>query len=340
MNVKNTLRHPLFPVLLVGLIFLSIPVCVGIGSTFIAPMDTFSILLHKVFDFPLHRNTPTNMQAIVWELRLPRVLLACIAGAALAMSGLTLQCITRNALADPHILGVTSGAVFGAVIVTLHTGEFLGSTTLPFIAFLGAFTAAIIILLLCQSDRFKHAPQLLMCGVSLGFVFMALANFALYLGDIRATHQAIFWIFGGLGLARWSYLWIPYFTVFICFIGLVKHSQAMNALLLGDITASSTGIPVKRVRLQLFSISALLTAVTVSLTGAIGFIGLMIPHIARIMVGGDHWRLNFTVPFFGALFLLWLDALSRTLVTATEIPVGILSGFIGGLFFLILLLRH
>ena len=322
------------------LLVLSIPMTIALGTVSISPELVLDVVLHHLTGETLSgSNIPRGIDNIIWELRIPRVLIACITGAGLAMAGLTLQAVTRNSLADPHLLGISAGAVLGAVIVTMHVGEVFGAMTLPLAAFCGSLLATAIVALVSQSDRLNSASHLLMTGVALSFVLISAANLALFLGDHRASHQVIFWTLGGLGLARWSTLLLPFLVCACGYAFLYLHSRYINALLLGDETATSLGIHVKRFRIQLFVISALVTAVLVANSGAIGFVGLMIPHMGRFFVGGDNRRLLPFCALLGALFLPWVDVLARSLLAPEELPVGIITGFIGGLFFIALLLR-
>ncbi|ROS05104.1 iron complex transport system permease protein [Sinobacterium caligoides] len=323
-----------------ALTLLSIPAAIICGTIDISVSDIYQVIVTAVNpDNIASTEISSAIHNIIWQLRIPRALMACITGAGLAIAGLTLQSVTRNSLADPHLLGISSGAVLGAVIVTLHTGDIFGPLTLPFSAFCGSLLAIIVITLIMHSHKMYSASQLLMCGVALSFVLMSAANLALYMGDNRASHQVIFWMLGGLGLARWSHLLLPFIICLGGYAFLRLHARYLNAMLIGDETALSLGISFKRLRLKLFLISALITSILVANTGAIGFIGLMIPHIARFIVGGDLRRLLPISAIFGALFLLWVDVLSRTLLAPMELPIGIITGFIGGLFFIGLLIR-
>lgn len=333
-------RFYLLCVISIVLILISVPIAMSIGTANIQIEQIYSIIFEQLFGSSIEQyHISVGIKNIVWELRAPRILMALITGAGLAIAGLTLQSITRNTLADPHLLGISSGAALGAVIVTMHTGEFLGQLTLPIAAFTGSLFATVVIAVVSQSNKVHSATHLLMCGVALSFVLMSAANFALFIGDNRAGHQVIFWMLGGLGLARWELLLIPLSVLIACFIFLRLYARYINAMLIGDETAISLGIQVKSFRFKLFIISALLTSVLVAHTGAIGFIGLMVPHIARYFVGGDVRRLLPISALFGGLFLIWVDVLSRNLLAPQELPIGIITGFFGGVFFIILLLK-
>ncbi len=334
-------RFTLFNALLAVAVLLSIPAALMFGTINIDSMQAVHIVLNKLVpEYSFTESISIGVQNIVWELRVPRMLMACLTGAGLAIAGLTLQSITQNNLADPHLLGISSGAVFGAVITTLHIGEIWGEMTLPVMAFSGALIATLFVAFISHRATLGGATKLLMCGVAISFVLMSAANFSMFLGDTRSSHHVIFWMLGGLGQTRWDHLLLP---CVICVVGygvLYAQRHHINALLMGDETALSLGINVKRLRIQLFITSALVTSILVANTGAIGFVGLMIPHIGRYFVGHDVHRLLPVCALLGALFLLWVDVLSRTLLSPEELPIGIITGLIGGIFFIVLLLRQ
>ena len=321
-------------------LMISIPWAFMFGTISIDPFQAINIVLSHIIssDF-FNASTSPGVQNIVWELRVPRILMACITGAGLAVAGLTLQSITQNNLADPHLLGISSGAVFGAVITTLHLGDVLGEMTLPIMAFSGALIATLFVVIVSHRSSAGSATKLLMCGVAISFVLMSAANFAMYLGDNRSGHQIVFWMLGGLGQTRWPHLLLPFTICALGYLFLAFNARNINALLLGDETATSMGLNVKTLRIQLFIISALITSILVANTGAIGFIGLMIPHVARFFVGHSVNRLLPICAILGAGFLIWVDVLSRTVLSPEELPIGIITGFIGGLFFIGLLIK-
>lgn len=276
---------------------------------------------------------------IVWQLRAPRVLLGALVGAGLALVGGALQAVTRNPLADPHLLGVSSGAVLGAVLVVLFLGPFAGVFSLPLAAFLGALGCMVLVMGVASRRGRLDSDRLLLAGVAVSFVVMALANLLLYTGDPHAASSVMFWMLGGLGLAQWSLLWLPALAVLGGLLLLMGLARALNALMSGEQTAVSLGFDTRRVRAQVFVGCALLTGVLVSLSGAIGFVGLMLPHMARRLVGAEHRRLLPACALLGALFVVWVDMAARTLIAPQDLPIGIATAAIGGLFFIMLLRR-
>ncbi|WP_437882250.1 FecCD family ABC transporter permease [Pseudomonas sp. LRF_L74] len=279
-------------------------------------------------------------ERIVWTIRAPRVLLAVLVGAGLALVGTALQAVTRNPLADPHLLGVSSGAALGAVLVVLYLGSFAGLLSLPLAAFIGALGSMLLVLAIAQQGGRLESDRLLLSGVSVSFVTMALANLLLYLGDQHASSSVLFWMLGGLGSARWPSLIVPAVAVSLGLLALLGLARGLNALLTGEQSALSLGFDSRRLRLWVFASTALLTGVLVSLSGAIGFVGLMVPHVARRLVGAEHRRLLPVSALLGALFLLWVDVLARTLIAPQDLPIGIVTAVMGGVFFMVLLRRR
>jgi iron complex transport system permease protein len=277
---------------------------------------------------------------IIWLIRAPRVILAVIVGAGLALVGTALQAVTRNPLADPHLLGATSGATLGAVIVVLFVGESLGTIGLPLAAFLGAFASLVLVLSIASKRGRLDSERLLLSGVAVSFVMMAGANLLLFLGDHRASSSVLFWMMGGLGLARWDLLLAPACIVLLGGMTLWVFSRSLNALMAGEQTAVSLGLNATNVRLGVFVAASLITGTLVALTGSIGFVGLMIPHIARRIVGAEHRRLLPVCALLGALFVVWVDVIARTLIAPQDLPIGIATAAMGGIFFIILMRKR
>jgi iron complex transport system permease protein len=300
----------------------------------------WGILSNKVWPGLIEQTWSQGKQAIVWEIRLPRALLAMMVGSGLAIVGASLQAVTRNMLADPHLLGISSGGAFGAILALLHTGMFIGLLTVPLLAFAGALLATIIVLGVARLADATSADRLVLAGVAVSFIIMAGANILIFLGDPRASHTVVFWMLGGLGLAQWSQLVYPLTVLLLCGSWLISRATLLNAMTVGDETAATLGISVAKFRLAVFINGALITGVMVAFSGIIGFVGLMVPHIARMLVGGDYTRVLLASALIGAIFLLWADILARTLMAPEDMPIGIVTGLIGGVFFIWLLGRR
>ena len=313
---------------------------VSVGAVPVSTSTVLGILSNKVFPGLIEQTWSSGREAIVWEIRLPRALLAIIVGSGLAIVGASLQAVTRNMLADPHLLGISSGGAFGAILALLHTGMFIGLLTVPLLAFAGALLSTIIVLGVIKLANATSADRLVLAGVAVSFIIMAAANILIFLGDPRASHTVVFWMLGGLGLAQWNQLVYPLTILLLCGIWLMSRAKLLNAMTVGDETAATLGISVARFRLTVFIVGALITGVMVAFSGIIGFVGLMVPHIARMLVGGDYTRVLMASALIGAIFLLWADIIARTLMAPEDMPIGIVTGLIGGIFFIWLLSRR
>ncbi len=324
---------------LVGL-GLSLSIAISVGAVNV-PIDTvWGVFLTQTGLADIPPNWSKGRAAIVWEIRFPRALLAIMVGSGLAMVGASLQAVTRNPLADPHLLGISSGGAFGAILALLHTGLFAGLLTVPLMAFLGALMATALVLSVSRLTVATSADRLVLAGVAVSFVIMAGANILIFLGDPRATHTVVFWMLGGLGLAQWSHLIYPAVIVLMCGAWLWAQAPKLNAMTVGDETARTLGISVNRFRLAVFVVGALITGVMVAFSGLIGFVGLMVPHIVRLLVGGDYRRVLPFSALIGGIFLLWADIAARTVMAPEDMPIGIVTGLVGGLFFIVMLRRR
>ena len=321
-------------------LLISLSVAISVGAVQMPLGTVWGVFANMLAPDLVTQTWTEGRAAIVWEIRFPRALLAMMVGAGLAMVGASLQAVTRNPLADPHLLGIASGGAFGAIMALLHTGLFIGLLTVPFMAFLGALAATLIVLAVSRFADATSADRLVLAGVAVSFIIMAAANMLIFLGDPRATHTVVFWMLGGLGLARWGQLIYPLLVLVICGGWLITRATALNAMTVGDETASTLGIPVARFRLIVFVVGAMITGVMVAFSGIIGFVGLMVPHIVRMMFGGDYARVLPWSALVGAIFLLWADIAARTVMAPEDMPIGIVTGLIGGVFFVWILSRR
>ncbi|MFW8637610.1 FecCD family ABC transporter permease [Cribrihabitans pelagius] len=286
----------------------------------------------------ISRAEPEPAHRIILDLRLPRALFAALIGAGLGLVGAVLQTTTRNDLADPFLFGLSSGAAAGAVLVITVTGDVLGIWTLPLAAFCGGLVASGIVLALVQSLQTRAPEKLILAGLAVSFLFAAITNYLIFSGDNRAAHSVIFWMLGGLGLARWETLPLAAAGLGLILAYSLWRSRWLDALLAGDITAASLGVPVKSVRFRMFLMAALSTAAFVSVAGVIGFVGLMVPHLARGLAGPLHRRLLPMAALIGAMLLTASDIASRVLLAPQELPVGIVTTSVGSVFVFLLLL--
>ena len=319
---------------------LSILLAVAVGAVSVPLPTVVGVLANKLVPGLVEATWTTGREAIVWDIRFPRALLAALVGAGLGLVGAALQAVTRNPLADPHLLGISSGEAFGAILALLHTGLFLGLLTVPLLAFVGALVAAIMVVGVAQLAGATSADRLVLAGVAVSFIVMAGANVLIFLGDPRATGTVVFWMLGGLGLAQWAHLIWPLAVLMPTGLWLWLRAPEMNAMTVGDETAATLGIAPARFRLQVFVAGALITGVMVAFSGIIGFVGLMMPHIVRLVIGGNNARVLPFSALFGAIFLIWADIAARVVMAPEDMPIGVVTGLIGGVFFVALLARR
>ncbi|PID53465.1 MAG: sugar ABC transporter substrate-binding protein [Micrococcales bacterium] len=286
-------------------------------------------------------DVPVYLQQIVWDLRMPRVVLAALVGAALSLAGVAVQGLVRNPIADPYVLGVSSGSSVGAAFVLLFGGlGGLGSAAVSVGAFVSGLLAMTVVYLLAQ-DRGQLEPlRLVLVGVVLSYVFSGLTSFLVFKGDPRAAQEVLFWLLGSFGRARWSGVLIPLGALVVAAVILAIRARALDALLSGDEAAAALGVDLRRLRLELFFTATGLTAVMVAASGAVAFVGLVVPHLTRMIVGSLHRRVLPIAALGGALFMMWVDLAARYLAAPQEIPLGIITSLAGGPLFVVLLRRQ
>ncbi len=279
--------------------------------------------------------------AIVWQLRLPRIAGAALVGGSLAVVGAVLQAVLRNPLADPYILGISSGASVGAALAALVSGVAAGWLVRTGLAFVAALLSVFIVYSVARVGTRLPPARLILAGVALSSFSAALTGFLLYLvPDASAMRGVVFWLMGGLSGARWTgVLWTAGWVLPLVGLLLVS-ARWQTTLLLGEETALALGLDVSKVRRGLIVICALTAGALVAFAGAIGFVGLIVPHALRPLTGPDHRRLLPAALLFGALLMVVMDTISRTLLAPEELPVGILTGLLGAPFFLVLLRRR
>lgn len=274
---------------------------------------------------------------IVWNLRLPRALLAFIVGAGLAVAGTVIQATVRNPLGDPYLLGIVPGASAGAVIVIVGGSAAVGGLSLSGAAFVGAMIAFVATFGLARQGGRWPPTRLILAGVAVGYLMSAITYYFESLADPNQLSGVLFWLLGSVSGARWSRLGLPSVVVAVSTVWLILQGRRLNALASGEETAASLGIDVGRFQFALMTISSLLTAAVVSVAGGIGFIGLMAPHIVRVLVGADHGRVLPIAALLGGVFLVAADIAARTVQAPVELPIGIVTAAAGAPFFMWLL---
>ncbi|GAA2530992.1 MULTISPECIES: FecCD family ABC transporter permease [Streptomyces] len=329
--------------LLVVLLVASAAAGIVLGS-FRVPLDAVARVAAAHLGGDPVSGPDVRYDAIVWQIRLPRVLLGVLVGAGLAMVGTVLQTLLRNPLADPFVLGTSYGAGVGAVSVTLGASALAGVYTLSAGAFAGALAATTVVFAVAQDHRGMGAARLLLAGVAVSFVGQAITNVLVLAGDDsggQAARAVLFWLLGGLGGARWTSLTVVAVATCLATPFFLLRARALDALLLGEQTAASLGLRPARLRTELFVVTALLTGALVAVSGAIGFVGLMMPLFTRLLLRtSENARVLPVSALLGAVFLLWADLAARMVIAPAELPVGVVTALCGGPVFLWLLLRR
>ncbi|WP_431677062.1 FecCD family ABC transporter permease [Kitasatospora sp. KL5] len=316
----------------------SLTLAVSLGAVHVPPGEVWTVLARRLSGQPPE---PGTRDLIVWQLRTPRALLAALVGAGLGLVGTAVQALVRNPLADPYLLGISSGATLGAVAATvLGAGAGLG-IGLSGAAFAGALTAFALVWTLARRGGGFAPLRLVLAGIGIGQFLSGFTSFlVLQAGDEQRTRGVLFWLMGSLGGTTWSQLALPAAAVALGAIVLQARARALNALLVGEETAAGLGVDTVRLRRELFAVTSLLTGTMVAVSGAIGFVGLLVPHVCRLLVGADHRRLLPLAALAGAVLLTAVDTLARTALATQEVPIGVVTALLGAPVLLYLLDRR
>lgn len=336
-------RKPLWLVLSTLAVVLLLSMLAGLmfGSVSIPLTPALKILVHQLGPEMSEPAEPSYYQTIIGQVRSPRVLLGAIVGAGLSVIGMTLQALLRNPLADPFLLGVSSGASVGAVAVIISGVSLLGQFSTSAAAFAGSLAALALVYSLSRAGGLITPTRLLLAGVAVAYLLSAITSLMLITAQTGdQARQILTWMLGGLGGARWDYLWLPAVVLALGLTVLFAQARTLNVLLAGDEAAATMGVNVNKLRAYLFVITSLMAGVLVAVSGPIGFVGLILPHAVRMLVGSDHRRGLPAAALGGAAFLVLADIAARTLAAPQEIPVGVVTALCGGPFFLWLIRRE
>ena len=328
----------LIMVILAVAAILTLLLAAGLGPVSVSPDTTGKILLSRlpVIGDQIPITWEILDENIVLKLRLPRVCLGMVVGASLAVCGVTMQALVRNNLADPFILGVSSGAAaFATLEMLFGTFAFLGTYALSISSFIGSAVTIIFVYIISRVRGRIHITQLLLSGVAISMIMDGVTSI-IKLGAPNALglHNAEFWMSGSLAGAKWTYLKLPLLVLLLCMIFLMIHHRGLNLLLLGDESAGALGVNVRRLQKQLILIASLMAGATIAVSGTIGFVGLMVPHFTRMLVGGDHKKVLPISALLGGILVVWVDVAARLIIAPEELPVGVLTAVIGGPIFI------
>lgn len=334
------------------LLLITLPVCgilaAGIGAMQITPPQVIAILLDQIgWHLPVAYNE--GMANVLMLIRLPRVIMGMLIGAGLAVSGAALQGLFRNPLADPGLIGISAGASFFAVLLIvgassvaflLPGGLLMQHYILNIITFSGACLTSLLVFRLSRTGGKTLIATLLLAGIAINALCGAFTGLITYTADNEQLRSITFWTLGSLGAASWNNVLALSLFILIPLIGLPRLSRSLNAFALGEAEAGYVGVNVKKLKIQIIVLSTLAVGACVAVSGIIGFVGLIVPHILRTLSGNDHRHLLINSALLGAALLTLADILSRTIIAPAELPIGIITAILGTPLFIALLLKQ
>ncbi len=325
-------------IMIIGLVA-SLMMAITIGSTSIPISQVYTVLIGQVFGMDTSQ-IPDSIHNVVWHIRLPRLMLALAVGMGLSVCGVVMQAIVKNPLADPYVLGISSGAYLGAVLA-MASGitTFIGLNAVGIFACIGAFIVSFLVITIANIGSKANSVKLILSGTAIGAVCSAVSNFMILLLNDASTAAVVQWSMGGLGGADHSSNAIIVMVIVIGIIFFLTQSRVLDLMLLGDETAVTLGTDVNSLRIIYLIVSSLMIGFAVYKAGLIGFVGLVVPHVIRMIFGTSHIKLLPLSALLGGIFLIWSDVLCRVIMPGSEIPIGILTSFIGAPVFIYLMIR-
>jgi iron complex transport system permease protein len=336
--IERFWRWRIMVLALAFILFFAIVIATAVGPVNIPSTTVAKILLSKLplMDSLFSHSWSNVEESIILQIRLPRVLLGVLVGSALAVAGAAMQGLFKNPMADPYVIGISSGAAFGATIAVVLGVS--GIFSVPLLAFIGAIFSAFLVYSIARTDGQMQIETLLLSGIAVAIFFSALTSFLMYVAG-ENLHQIVFWIMGGLWARSWDHVRVSFAPIIIGIMGIYVFARDLNVMQLGEESASHLGIETEQVKKILLALSSLIAGVAVSMSGIIGFVGLIIPHTVRLIVGPDYRILIPASALLGAIFLIFADSIARIVISPAELPVGIITAFFGAPFFIYLLRR-
>lgn len=321
----------------------SLILAVLVGSVNITAKDVYSIILNKTLGIHISESITAAQRDIVWELRLPRLVMAVLVGSGLALSGTVMQAIVKNPLADPYILGISSGASLGATLgIVLNVGKGISANFVSVTAFVGALGTSLLVLLVSSSKGRANSVKLLLAGLAIASLSSALTSFIIWMSHSpsEAAQRVSFWLMGSLEPSKWSHITLVAPIVMGIYLFFVTQYRTLNLMLLGDDVAITLGKDLYWYRIVYLVLTSALVGTIVSICGIIGFVGLIIPHIVRSIFGTNHRTLITLVVLFSSIFMIWMDVLSRVVRKGSQLPIGVIISMIGAPLFIYLLISR
>ncbi|WEV45851.1 iron ABC transporter permease [Streptococcaceae bacterium ESL0687] len=344
-NKKRKIPVIIWAGLFLVLIAVSVIISVSNGQADISFWDVGRILVNKMSQGAIGDLTdlPASSVNIIWFIRMPRILLAIFVGLGLALCGAVMQAVVQNPLADPYILGISSGSSLGAtfaILIGFGSGSILSQFGLGFGAFVGAMIATLSVLLLSNIGGRMTSVKLILSGSVISSLFGSISNLIVYMaGNSEGIKTIQFWLMGSLASATWSKLGMVIIPVLLVFTFFLTQSRILNVMLLGDEAAITLGVSLGKYRRIYMVLTSLVTGLIVANSGMIGFVGLIVPHIVRGLFGSDHKIILSMTAVCGALFMVWADLISRILIKGVELPIGIITAMIGAPLFIYIIVK-
>lgn len=339
--LKKGMQYTLFCIVMLFMLAAALVLSVLVGSVDIQPSVIGKVIVNNTLGKEVFEPTwAKNTESIIWTLRMPRIMLSFVVGAGLSLCGILMQALTKNSLADPYVLGISSGASTGAVLaIILDWFSFAGRYSTMLGATFGAVLAIILAMRFANINNRITSTQLVLSGFAISAVFSSATNYFVYYSNTSTdkARSAMYWMLGSLSGATWEKLTLVLITFAICAVLIFLVHRVLDILLLGDDAATTMGVNLKKVKIIVVALSTVLTGIIVSVSGVIGFVGLVIPHISRSIVGSSHKRLIPAAILIGGFFMIICDVLSRVIVAPQELSIGVVTSFFGAPFFLFLI---
>jgi len=338
--IEKILQWRLIVAYLTAILGLTIVLAMTLGPAQIPPLVILKILISRL---PLANGLVAPSwtvaeEIIVLQIRLPRIILGVLVGAALSVAGVTMQGLFKNPMADPYIIGISSGAALGATVAIVWLAH-VSMYIIPLMAFIFAVGAIFLVYNIARVGGRLPVGTLLLAGIAVSLFLSAITSFMMYLSGEK-LHGIVFWLMGGLWTSSWDHVWMVLPWICVGMLVIYVFARDMNVMLLGEEPAQHLGVEVEALKKIMMVSTSLIAAVAVSVSGIIGFVGLIIPHAVRILVGPDHRILLPSSALVGGIFLVWADTLARTIIAPTEMPVGIITALFGAPFFIYLLRKR
>lgn len=342
MNYLEKILHwRLIVTYLIVVLGLTIVITATLGPAHISPLVVLKMLASRLplVDSLVATSWSVAEETIIFQIRLPRIVLGVLVGAALGVAGTAMQGLFKNPMADPYIIGISSGAALGATFAIVFGLGTLGMYTIPLVAFIGATAAIFLVYNIASVGGKLPVGTLLLAGIAVSLFLSAITSFMMYISGEK-LHGIIFWLMGGLWASSWDRVLISFPLIFVGTTIIYIFARDLNVMLLDEEPAQHLGVDVEGLKKIMMISTSLITASAVAVSGIIGFVGLIIPHTMRILVGPDHRILLPCSALVGGIFLVWADTLARTIIAPTEIPVGIITALFGAPFFIYLLRKR